>query len=172
MDVCRTDSSEKGENQPLIAKMNRSICTNNGKSFGFWLRFPSFPTRYIGKMIFFFLVLWQLNKAIQYVWQTASRWNKYATTFPLQERAKTYLCSYKRFVLFYRHDLYCQIMILPYSHSLSVQSVARNGYGYIRTMQRWNSCGLWQKPLNCLQEILRKGGMCYCWYCKNNSKEK
>ena len=49
MDVCCTDSSEKGENQPLIAKMNRSICTNNGKSFGFWLRFPSFPTRYIGK---------------------------------------------------------------------------------------------------------------------------
>ena len=31
MDVCCTDSSEKGENQPLIAKMNRSICTNNGK---------------------------------------------------------------------------------------------------------------------------------------------
>ena len=153
MDVCYTDSSEKGENQPLIAKMNRSICTNNGKSFGFWLRFPSFPTRYIGKMIFFFRVLWQLNKAIQYVWQTASRWNKYATTFPLQERAKTYLCSYKRFVLFYRHDLYCQIMILPYSHSLSVQSVARNGYGYIRTMQRWNSCGLWQKPLNCFIQL-------------------
>ena len=48
---------ENGENQPLIAKMNRSICTNNGKSFGFWLRFPSFPTRYIGKMIFFFRVL-------------------------------------------------------------------------------------------------------------------
>ena len=94
------------------------IVVKKGKSFGFWLRFPSFPTRYIGKMIFFFLVLWQLNKAIQYVWQTASRWNKYATTFPLQERAKTYLCSYKRFVLFYRHDLYCQIMILPYSHSL------------------------------------------------------
>ena len=45
-------------------------------------------------------------------------------------------------VLFYRHDLSCLIMILPYSHSLSVQSVARNGYGYIRTMQRWNSCGL------------------------------
>ena len=45
------------ENQPLIAKMNRSICTNNGKSFGFWLRFPSFPTRYIGKTIFFFHVL-------------------------------------------------------------------------------------------------------------------
>ena len=45
------------EEEPLIAKMNRSICTNNGKSFGFWLRFPSFPTRYIGKMIFFFLVL-------------------------------------------------------------------------------------------------------------------
>ena len=33
MDVCCTDSSEKGENQPLIAKMNRYICTNNGKSF-------------------------------------------------------------------------------------------------------------------------------------------
>ena len=49
-----TDSSEKGENQPLIAKMNRSICTNNGKSFGFWLHFSSFPTRYIGKTIFFF----------------------------------------------------------------------------------------------------------------------
>jgi len=62
MDVCCTDSSEKGENQPLIAKMNRSICTNNGKSFGFWLRFPSFPTRYIGKMIFFFRVLCYENK--------------------------------------------------------------------------------------------------------------
>ena len=157
MDVCCTDSSEKGENQPLIAKMNRSICTNNGKSFGFWLRFPSFPTRYIGKMIFFFLVLWQLNKAIQYVWQTASRWNRYAMTFSLQKRATTYLCSCKRFVLFYRHDLSCLIMILPYSHSLSVQSVARNGYGYIRTMQRWNSCGLWQKPLNCLERFYRKG---------------
>ena len=32
--------------------------------------------------------------------------------------------------------------VLPYSHSLSIKSVARNGYGYIRTMQRWNSCGL------------------------------
>ncbi|EEC90810.1 hypothetical protein EUBIFOR_00603 [Holdemanella biformis DSM 3989] len=41
----------------MIAKMNRSICTNNGKSFEFWLHFPSFPTRYIGKMIFFFRVL-------------------------------------------------------------------------------------------------------------------
>ena len=120
MDVCRTDSSEKG-------------------------------------MIFFFRVLWQLNKAIQYVWQTASRWNRYAMTFLLQKWATTYLCSCKRFVLFYRHDLCCQIMILPYSHSLSVQSVARNGYGYIRTMQRWNSCGLWQKPLNCLERFYRKG---------------
>ena len=63
----------------------------------------------------------------------------------------------KRFILFYRHDLFCLIMILPYSHSLSVQSVARNGYGYIRTMQRWNSCGLWQKPLNCLERFYRKG---------------
>ena len=106
---------------------------------------------------FLSIVLWQLNKAIQYVWQTASRWNKYATTFPLQERAKTYLCSCKRFVLFYRHDLCCQIMILPYSHSLSVKSVARNVYGYIRTMQRWKSCGLWQKPLNCLERFYRKG---------------
>ena len=41
------------------------IVVKKGKSFGFWLRFPSFPTRYIGKMIFFFRVLWQLNKAIQ-----------------------------------------------------------------------------------------------------------
>ena len=30
------------------------IVVKKGKSFGFWLRFPSFPTRYIGKMIFFF----------------------------------------------------------------------------------------------------------------------
>ena len=67
------------------------------------------------------------------------------------------LCSCKKLVLSYRHDLYCQIMILPYSHSLSVKSVARNGYGYIRTMQRWNSCGLWQKPLNCLERFYRKG---------------
>ena len=58
-----------------------------GKSFEYWLHFPSFPTRYIGKIIFFFRVLWQLNKAIQYVWQTASRWNKYAMTFPLQKWA-------------------------------------------------------------------------------------
>ena len=78
------------------------IVVKKGKSFGFWLRFPSFPTRYIGKMIFFFRVLWQLNKAIQYVWQTASRWNKYATTFPLQERAKTYLCSCKRLDVYKR----------------------------------------------------------------------
>ena len=42
MDVCCTDSSEKGENQPLIAKMNRSICTNNGKSFGFGYVSPLF----------------------------------------------------------------------------------------------------------------------------------
>ena len=123
------------------------------KSFEYWLRFCSFPTRYIGKTIFFFRVLWQLNKAIQYLRQTASHWNRYAMTFPLQKRATTYLCSCKRLVLFYRHDLLCLIMILPYSHSLSVQSVARNGYGYIRTMQRWNSCGLWQKPLNCLGTI-------------------
>ena len=131
--------------------------TGKEKSFEYWLRFCSFPTRYIGKTIFFFCVLWQLNKAIQYLWQTASRWNRYAMTFLLQKWATTYLCSCKRFVLFYRHDLYCQIMILPYSHSLSVQSVARNGYGYIRTMQRWNSCGLWQKPLNCLERFYRKG---------------
>ena len=59
-------------------------------------------------------------------------------------------CSYCGFVIEHSttteidvlHDLYCQIMILPYSHSLSIKSVARNGYGYIRTMQRWNSCGL------------------------------
>ena len=131
--------------------------TGKEKSFEYWLRFCSFPTRYIGKTIFFFCVLWQLNKAIQYLRQTASRWNRYAMTFLLQKWATTYLCSCKRFVLFYRHDLYCQIMILPYSHSLSVQSVARNGYGYIRTMQRWKSCGLWQKPLNCLERFYRKG---------------
>ena len=83
------------------------------------------------KTIFFFRVLWQLNKAIQYLRQTASRWNRYAMTFPLQKRATTYLCSCKRLVLFYRYDLCCQIMILPYSHGLSVKSVARNGYGYI-----------------------------------------
>ena len=131
--------------------------TGKEKSFEYWLRFCSFPTRYIGKTIFFFCVLWQLNKAIQYLRQTASRWNRYAMTFSLQKRATTYLCSCKRLVLFYRYDLCCQIMILPYSHSLSVQSVARNGYGYIRTMQRWNSCGLWQKPLNCLERFYRKG---------------
>ena len=131
--------------------------TGKEKSFEYWLRFCSFPTRYIGKTIFFFCVLWQLNKAIQYLRQTASRWNRYAMTFLQQKRAITYLCSCKRFVLFYRHDLSCLIMILPYSHSLSVQSVARNGYGYIRTMQRWNSCGLWQKPLNCLERFYRKG---------------
>ena len=131
--------------------------TEKEKSFEYWLRFCSFPTRYIGKTIFFFRVLWQLNKAIQYLWQTASRWNRYAMTFLLQKWATTYLCSCKRFVLFYRHDLSCLIMILPYSHSLSVKSVARNGYGYIRTMQRWNSCGLWQKPLNCLERFYRKG---------------
>ena len=140
MDVCCTDSSEKG------------------KKFWILVTFLLFSNAIYRKDDFFLsIVLWQLNKAIQYVWQTASRWNKYATTFPLQERAKTYLCSCKRFVLFYRHDLYCQIMILQYSHSLSVQSVARNGYGYIRTMQRWNSCGLWQKPLNCLERFYRKG---------------
>ena len=38
-------------------------------------------------------------------------------------------------------------MILPYSHSLSVQSVARNGYGYIdnavKTIQKKNNkCGI------------------------------
>ena len=131
--------------------------TGKEKSFEYWLRFCSFPTRYIGKTIFFFCVLWQLNKAIQYLRQTASRWNRYAMTFLRQKRAITYLCSCKRLVLFYRYDLCCQIMILPYSHSLSVQSVARNGYGYIRTMQRWNSCGLWQKPLNCLERFYRKG---------------
>ena len=131
--------------------------TRKEKSFEYWLRFCSFPTRYIGKTIFFFCVLWQLNKAIQYLRQTASRWNRYAMTFLLQKWATTYLCSCKRFVLFYRHDLCCQIMILPYSHSLSVKSVARNGYGYIRTMQRWKSCGLWQKPLNCLERFYRKG---------------
>ena len=131
--------------------------TGEEKSFEYWLRFCSFPTRYIGKTIFFFCVLWQLNKVIQYLRQTASRWNRYAMTSPLQQRAPSYLSSCKRFVLFYRHDLYCQIMILPYSHSLSIKSVARNGYGYIRTMQRWNSCGLWQKPLNCLERFYRKG---------------
>ena len=131
--------------------------TGKEKSFEYWLRFCSFPTRYIGKTIFFFCVLWQLNKAIQYLRQTASRWNRYAMTFSLLKRATTYLCSCKRFVLFYRHDLSCLIMILPYSHSLSLQSVARNGYGYIRTMQRWKSCGLWQKPLNCLERFYRKG---------------
>ena len=42
MDVCCTDSSEKGENQPLIAKMNRSICTNNGKVLDFGYVSPLF----------------------------------------------------------------------------------------------------------------------------------
>ena len=47
----------KEENRPMIVKMYRSICIDNGKewkSFGFWLHFPSFPTRYIGKILFFF----------------------------------------------------------------------------------------------------------------------
>ena len=133
MDVCCTDSSEKG------------------KKFWILVTFLLFSNAVYRKDDFLLsIVLWQLNKAIQYVWQTASRWNRYAMTFLQQKRAITYLCSCKRFVLFYRHDLSCLIMILPYSHSLSVQSVARNGYGYIRTMQRWNSCGLWQMPLNCL----------------------
>ena len=106
------------------------------------------------------IALWQLNKAIQYLWQTASRWNRYAMTFLLQKWATTYLCSCKRFVLFYRHDLYCQIMILPYSHSLSVQSVARNGYGYIDNAEVEV---LWAmtKAVELLRKILQKGGMCY-----------
>lgn len=37
-------------------------------------------------------------------------------------------------------------MILPYSHSSSestswYENAASNGYGWMRTMQRWNSCG-------------------------------
>ena len=141
MDVCCTDSSEKG------------------KKFWILVTFLLFSNAVYRKDDFLLsIALWQLNKAIQYVWQTASRWNRYAMTFLLQKWATTYLCSCKRFVLFYRHDLCCQIMILPYSHSLSVKSVARNGYGYIRTMQRWKSCGLWQKPLNCLETIFTERG--------------
>ena len=128
------------------------------KSFEYWLRFCSFPTRYIGKTIFFFQSFFdnwikQFNTLDrQRAVETDTPW-----PFPLQKRATTYLCSCKRLVLFYRHYLFCLIMILPYSHSLSVKSVARNGYGYIRTMQRWKSCGLWQKPLNCLERFYRKG---------------
>ena len=143
MDVCCTDSSEKG------------------KKFWILVTFLLFSYAVYRKDDFLLsIALWQLNKAIQYVWQTASRWNKYATTFPLQERAKTYLCSCKRFVLFYRHDLCCQIMILPYSHSLSVQSVARNGYGYIDNAEVEV---LWAmtKAVELLRKILQKGGMCY-----------
>ncbi len=33
--------------------------------------------------------------------------------------SEPYLCSCKKLVLSYRHDLFCLIMILPYSHSLS-----------------------------------------------------
>ena len=103
-----------------------------------------------------FGVLWQLNKTVWYLWQTASRWNWYAMTF-YEKRANTVNVSWDTFIKYLCHDLLCQIMILPYSHSLSVKSVARNGYGYIRTMQRWKSCGLWQKPLNCLERFYRKG---------------
>ena len=64
------------------------IWSEKRKSFQYWLRFCSFPTRYIGKAIFFFRrVLWQLNKAIQYVWQTASHWSRYTMIFPQQKRA-------------------------------------------------------------------------------------
>jgi hypothetical protein len=51
-------------------------------------------------------------------------------------------------------------MILPYSHSLSVQSVARNGYGYIDNAEVEV---LWAmtKAVELLRKILQKGGMCY-----------
>ena len=143
MDVCCTDSSEKG------------------KKFWILVTFLLFSYAVYRKDDFLLsIALWQLNKAIQYLWQTASRWNRYAMTFPLQKRATTYLCSCKRFVLFYRHDLSCLIMILPYSHSLSVQSVARNGYGYIDNAEVEV---LWAmtKAVELLRKILQKGGMCY-----------
>ena len=143
MDVCCTDSSEKG------------------KKFWILVTFLLFSYAVYRKDDFLLsIALWQLNKAIQYLWQTASRWNRYAMTFLLQKWATTYLCSCKRLVLFYRHDLYCQIMILPYSHSLSVQSVARNGYGYIDNAEVEV---LWAmtKAVELLRKILQKGGMCY-----------
>ena len=143
MDVCCTDSSEKG------------------KKFWILVTFLLFSYAVYRKDDFLLsIALWQLNKAIQYLWQTASRWNRYAMTFPLQKRAITYLCSCKRLVLFYRYDLCCQIMILPYSHSLSVQSVARNGYGYIDNAEVEV---LWAmtKAVELLRKILQKGGMCY-----------
>lgn len=143
MDVCCTDSSEKG------------------KKFWILVTFLLFSYAVYRKDDFLLsIALWQLNKAIQYLWQTASRWNRYAMTFLLQKWATTYLCSCKRLVLFYRHDLCCQIMILPYSHSLSVQSVARNGYGYIDNAEVEV---LWAmtKAVELLRKILQKGGMCY-----------
>ena len=47
-------------------------------------------------------------------------------------------------------------MILPYSHSLSVQSVARNGYGYIDNAEVEV---LWAmtKAVELLRKILQKG---------------
>ena len=67
------------------------------------------------------------------------------TFFRRSERYPASVCKREPVTLL-SHDLRCLIMILPYSHSLSVRSVARNGYGYMRTMQRWNSCGRRQSP--------------------------
>ena len=64
------------------------------------------------------------------------------TLQPAMQESEQRLCPWERLVPFSSHDLSRLIMILPYSHSLSIKSVARNGYGYMRTMQRCNPCGL------------------------------
>ena len=81
-------------------------------------------------------------------------------TFSLQKRA-ILVCVPVKGLFPYRYDLLCQIMILPYSHSLSVRSVARNGYGYIGTCRGEIPVGYEQQPLDCLKRDLLKGGVVF-----------
>lgn len=85
----------------------------------------------------------------------------YAMTFFRQSERYPASVHKRELVTSLSHDLCCLIMILPYSHSLNVRNVARNGYGYMRTMQRCKSCGRWQSPSDCSNSPKRKEVMCY-----------
>lgn len=85
----------------------------------------------------------------------------YAMTFFRQSERYPASVHKREFVTSLSHDLCCLIMILPYSHSLNARNVARNGYGYMRTMQRCKSCGRWQSPSDCFNSPKRKEVMCY-----------
>ena len=67
-------------------------------------------------ILFFSVALWKFHKVVRYFWQTVSLWTD--TPWPYSASERYPVSVHKRkYVIFLCHDLSCQIMILPYSHS-------------------------------------------------------